>query len=288
MTYSYFLCLSHDVDRVKKTFQAPYYALKNLAKGDLRGVSYQLASIFIKDSYWGFDKVMKIEEGYGVKSTFFFLEESLPFNPLRPSEWGKSLGYYSWDNDRVKKVIRELDLQGYEIGLHGSFNSYKDERLLSNEKKKLEGILGHQVGGVRQHFLNMNESTWAMQKRAGFTYDSTFGSTKNIGFMNEKYYPFEPLGNGFTEVPLIIMDSCLMSKKDPRREFQKILETAEENRAFVTINWHQRVLNEDEYPGYSQIYREIIEESLKRGAWVGPIQRGLNLFYKGAELGRKP
>ena len=234
-----------------------------------------MSSIFKQNPYWGFNKVKAIEEKYGVKSTFFFLEESLPFKPLQPSNWGLSLGYYSWDDPKVKNVIKELDSEGYEIGLHGSYNSYKDETLLSDEKKKLETIIGHPVQGIRQHFLNMDDNTWKIQNKLGFSYDSTFGSPKDVGFREDQYYPFKPLDNEFTVVPLVIMDSCLMSKSNPREEYIKILDIAEEKKAFVTINWHQRVFNEKEFPEYSKIYREIIEESIKRGAWIGPIQKAL-------------
>jgi hypothetical protein len=54
------VCLTHDVDRVKKSYQY----LTNFAK-TLR--SYHLLSFFLKEEpYWHFEKIMKIEEKYEI------------------------------------------------------------------------------------------------------------------------------------------------------------------------------------------------------------------------------
>ncbi len=278
MTYSYFLCLSHDVDRVYKTYQVLYYSAKAITRGDLGGFAYHLSSTLKDNPYWNFEKIMDIEEDLGVKSTFFFLNESIPFNPVQFSNWKLSLGRYSWDDPRVSKMIRDLDSGGWEIGLHGSYNSYRDASLLSTEKSKLEEIIGHEVKGVRQHYLNLTDETWIIQRNLGLLYDSTLGSTVDIGFPEGRYHPFKPFKDEFVVVPLVIMDSCLMSKKNPREEYRRILDVAEERSAFVTINWHQRVFNEKEFPGYSEVYKEIIQESLQRGAWVSPIYEALNFL----------
>lgn len=278
MTYNYFLCLSHDVDRIYKAYQGLYYSGKAIVKGDLENFRYHILSTLKENPYWNFEKIMDIEDGFGVKSTFFFLNESIPFDPLKFSNWKLSLGRYSWDDPRVSKMIRDLDAGGWEIGLHGSYNSYRDALLLSAEKSKLEEIIGHEVKGVRQHYLNLNDETWGIQRNLGFLYDSTLGSTVDVGFPKGRYRPFNPFNDEFMVFPLIIMDSCLMSKKNPREEYQRILDIAEDRNSFVTINWHQRVFNEKEFPGYSEVYKEIIQESLQRGAWVSSIYEALNFL----------
>src|SRR5205823_845466 len=64
------VCLTHDVDRNRKTFQ--YLTHLGRTKG-LRGASRPRRRR--GRPYWGFDTVREIERGAGVRSTFFMLHE---------------------------------------------------------------------------------------------------------------------------------------------------------------------------------------------------------------------
>jgi hypothetical protein len=147
--------------------------------------------------------------------------------------------------------------------------------LLLHEKNQLETVLGHKIDGVRQHYLNLDKNTWKLQKDLGFKYDSSLGFKSNIGFINHHYLPFRPYPK-FIVVPLVIMDSCIFSKKNPWSEYVKIMNIAITHRALVTINWHQRVFNENEFKNYSKLYEKIIKCSLENGAWVGPISDAIS------------
>jgi len=259
------LCLTHDVDRIKKSHQYLTYFLKS------KNI-YHLKSFFSKkDPYWNFEKIIEIENKYKVKSTFFFLNESEKFKLLNPKNWKVSLGRYNITKEKVKNIIKKLDNEGWEIGVHGSYNSFKDYDLLKKEKTQLEKIIDHKIIGVRQHYFNLNNNTWKLQSKTGFKYDSSFGfNDGNIGFFNNKYIPFNPIKNKeFLVLPNTIMDWCLMGKKNVEDEYMKIIDIAEERNAVLTINWHQRVFNEKEFPGYSETYEKIIKECKKRGAWIG-------------------
>ena len=210
---------------------------------------------------------MEIEEKMGLRSTFFFLNETYPVSLLRPASWRLGLGYYNMTDPSVKQVIKTLDAQGWEIGLHSSYLSYKDPDLLSREKKDLETIVGHPVLGVRQHYLNLDENTWLRQAEAGFLYDASYGYTRDIGFKEGKYNPFTPMiGRRFYVVPLALMDSCVMSRVNPLREAMNIVELAEERKTCLVLNWHQRMFNEKEFPGYLRIYLELIEACKRKKA----------------------
>lgn len=264
---NFVVCLSHDVDRTFKSFQFISHFLSNFNKQKYKSAFYQLKSLFVKNHYWGFDKIIAIEESCGVKSTFFFLNESYPFNLIDFSSWKLSLGYYSIFDDAIKKVIKKLDSGGWEIGVHGSYNSYRDIELLKKEKRDIESILGHEVKGIRQHFLNLNEDTWLLQKEAGFIYDASYGFTDDIGFKNDHYYLFAlDNNNDFFIIPLAIMDTCLMGKSDPLARAISLIELAEKENGCLVLNWHQRMFCEREFPGYAQLYIDIIEECQKRDA----------------------
>lgn len=261
------VCLSHDVDRISKTFQFATHFFKSLLRKELRSAVYQFKSVFQKKHYWGFDKIIELENKLQVKSTFFFLNESYPFNPINLKSWRLSLGYYDLFADNVQAVMRKLDSLGWEIGLHGSYCSFEDVVLMRKEKLDIESVLGHSIMGVRQHYLNLNDKTWEIQAEAGFMYDASFGFTRDIGFKDEKYWAFKPTSKKeFYVVPLAVMDSCLMAKRNYFQEALKLIDLAMEKNACLVLNWHQRMFNENEFPGYKNAYVRLIEECKKRNA----------------------
>lgn len=259
------VCLTHDVDRVKKSYQ---YISHDLIKLNISNMK----SIFIKENpYWCFDKIMKIEDKYNVRSTFFFLQESLPFRFYSPKNWEISLGKYKFSYPNVSNIIKSLDYNGWEIELHGSYNSYIDFELLSREKEILEMVLAKPIIGIRQHYLNLDiPYTWKLQKEAGFLYDSSFGLKNNVGFPKGKYFPFVDDESGMFIIPLTLMDGYLFqisdSIEDAWKICLKIIDEAEKNNAVLTVLWHQRVFNEKEFPGYMYIYEKILQECKTRGA----------------------
>jgi len=54
--YEFALCLTHDVDRVHKSFQCPHYAMRE------RGLSYPKSLISSKNPLWPFEEIMEIED----------------------------------------------------------------------------------------------------------------------------------------------------------------------------------------------------------------------------------
>ena len=265
------ICLTHDVDRIeKKIWHSIIRAVREKNK------RYHLKTAFLKgrnNPYWNFEKIMSIENKYGVRSTFFILNEKSKV-PIHIKDLKYIPMFFGRYNIReIADVIKKLDEEGWEIGVHGSFYSYENENLLKEEKRRLESIVGHKVIGIRQHNLNLKiPQTWKLQKTAGFKYDATFGSNYQIGFYKNKMYPFRPFNDEFLVIPLTIMDSQLFkifpTIKSAQNAVIKIFNQAEKYGALVTVLWHQRVFNENEFPGWSKMYEWIIQEGIKRKAWV--------------------
>lgn len=259
------ICLTHDVDRIKKTYQYITHFLKT-------GRLYHLVSFFKRDEpYWVFEKIMKVEKKYKVRSTFFFLNESGK-PTINPKTWKLYLGRYNIEDPKVVDIIRELDSNGWEIAVHGSFNSYKNITLLKKEKSVLEKIVGHEVIGIRQHYLNLKiPQTWRLQFKVGFKYDASFGLKNDVGFRENKMLPFRPFNNEFLVIPLSIMDTALFKRfKNCREAWKKCLELinyAAKNHALLTVLWHQISFNEEEFPGRLRVYKKIIKEGKRRSAW---------------------
>lgn len=259
------VCLTHDVDRVFKSYQ---YITHDL----LRLRFLNLGSVFRRQNpYWLFDRIMACEDKQGVRSTFFFLEESIPFKLFSPKNWVLSFGKYKFSDHPVADIISKLDVGGWEVGLHGSYNSYKYTTLLKKEKASLEAVLGKQVLGIRQHYLNLDiPDTWVRQKNAGFSYDVSYGLKNNIGFPQGTYLPFIEQNSKLLVIPLALMDGYLFgSARDEKDAWEKciaIIDEAEQNCAVMVVLWHQRVFNEREFPGYREIYEKLIIECKLRDA----------------------
>ncbi len=264
------LCLTHDVDRVdKRWWQCAYYFLKNRDP-------YQLRSLFTKGRdrpFWNFERIMEIEERLGVRSTFYFLNETKRAEFLRPSTYALSYGYYSLDDPRIVEVIEDLVSGGWEIGVHGSYDSYRSKDLLLQEKVRLEEVVGKPVMGIRQHYLNLDVSgTWELQREVGFRYDASFGYRDRVEVREGRDLPFFPIGDGFLEIPLTIMDGPLFSTaRDLEHAWEECrgqIDRAEERGTLLTILWHNNRFNDNEFPGQTGIYERIIEECQRRNAWV--------------------
>jgi len=273
------VALSHDVDRIKKTYQYFTQLVSAAKKLDGNKFNNQIKSFFSSEPYWCFDKMIEIEKKYSVKSTFFILNESIDFQFTNINSWKLSLGRYKINESKLVDKILWLDQNGWEIGVHGSYNSYKDYNLLSDEKKTLENILGHEVIGIRQHYLNLDQNTWNLHRDAGFKYDSSWGFTDGIGFKEEKEKPFAPFKDSFIVYPLHVMDYCFINESQRWEKFQEILEVVDKNNSLLVINWHQRVFNKSEFPQYSENYTKIIEKLKNLNANFYTIGEYYNKFY---------
>jgi peptidoglycan/xylan/chitin deacetylase (PgdA/CDA1 family) len=267
------VCLTHDVDRVKKTFQYVTHTFKHLKKGKIGLVFSQILPLLKRqNSYWNFDRIMEMEQRLGVKSTFFFLNEQRKFF-CSPSEWKLYWGRYDIKDAKIVETIKRLDAEGWEIGIHGSYNSHKDLKLLEEEKKVLEEILGKKVHGISQHYCNLeNPRTWESHEKLGLAYDSTTGFVTDIGFRWGTCHPFHPFNptNGriisVWELPIIIMDNACVYKN--WEDIVDVINVVERNNGLLLLRWHQEVFYEREFPGRSKIYERIIEMCKERNAWI--------------------
>ncbi|MDD1669985.1 MAG: polysaccharide deacetylase family protein [Methanomicrobiales archaeon] len=275
----YAVCLTHDVDEVRKTYQWLTHPLKLLRRLDGRGLYLQVLSfvdkISGKEPYWTFDTVMKMEEEFGVRSSFFFLQETAKVRISDMGTWRHSGRRYAWDKPPVDALIRDLGASGWDIGLHGSFQSYLDASLLDRERKALERVTKNRVCTIRQHNLNLRiPDTWLHQERSGLVCDTTLGFNEMIGFRWGTCFPFWPFHQDegrslkIVEVPLIIEDIALFNLPDPQGGWMKPLNAVRECGGVLTLLWHHPVFNDHEYPGWSRPYRDILATCKNDGAWI--------------------
>ncbi|WOF16348.1 hypothetical protein F1737_06270 [Methanoplanus sp. FWC-SCC4] len=275
----YAVCLTHDVDEVKKSYQWITHPLKLVKKKDFNGFLNQFYSFVQKikgyEPYWTFEKVMEMEGNLNVKSSFYFLNESGRIKYLDKTTWRHAGRNYDWNDPKIKELIREIHSKGWEVGLHGSFYSYNNPELLKNEKDSLENVLGNRIFGGRQHNLNLTiPNTWIFHENAGLLYDTTLGSNKYLGFRWGSCFPFRPFYEDenreldLLEIPTVIEDLPYFRFQDPWSEFLKIEKEVEEVGGVLTLLWHHSVLNDYEFPGWADEYKRVVRYCNDKESWV--------------------
>lgn len=249
----YALCLSHDVDRVSKQwYHYCFYALKHPLV-QWKSLCQKLTG---RDPYWNFGRLMDLEKELGVRSTFFFLNE-----PVRKFS-ANFMGRYKINNPKVIAIIRELDRQGFEIGLHGSYYSYKTPHMLQQEKATLEEILGHSVVSTRQHHLHFDKNiTEELHSQLGLRYDSTYGYSDKVGTQQ----PFRT-AHGLIELPIALMDTVTLNDD----VFHSCCEIATRG-GLIVLNFHQCHFNPTEYPLNVSMYTKLLKKAKQDGAWIAPV-----------------
>jgi len=283
--HEFALLLTHDVDRPYKTYQSPYYAIR-----EPENRLHHLASMLpTRQPYWQFDTVMNVERSLGVRSAFYFLsEQRLWERPVRewlsPRAWRLYAGRYSLSDPAIRGVVDELDDGGWEVGLHGSYDSPRDRDRLRAELGAVEDALDDEVVGGRQHYLHLAvPETWRHYRALGLRYDASLGSSETVGF-SHGYGLKRPFDDEFVVFPLTMMENAL---PNPGKRFDEawqicvdLLDEAEANDAVMSVLWHPRVFSADDFPGYGRLYRRLVEAALERGAWVGSP----GAFYETADL----
>ena len=266
------LCLTHDVDRPYKTYQAPFYALAE------RDPSHLLDLLPGRNPYWQFEEIMDLERNLGVRSAFYFLSEPPVWHhslaDLRDFDaLVQALGRYDVREPDLAAVVRRLDAEGWEVGLHGSYHTPDDRERLRREKSRIESVLDGEVTGGRQHYLNLDvPDTWRHHEAIGLRYDASLGSTIECGFQFG-YDVVRPFDDEFAVFPLTLMDQHL---PDPDDGFARaweacksLLDTARSEGAVMTTLFHPRYFCTRDFPGYRRLYRRLVERALDMGAWVG-------------------
>ncbi|HEY9247025.1 MAG TPA: polysaccharide deacetylase family protein, partial [Candidatus Methanoperedens sp.] len=233
------VCLTHDIDEIRKTYQWITYPVRFARKMDFNRVYYQFISFLDKikgrEPYWTFGELMDIESKRNVRSTFFFLNERGKVRILDKRTWRHAGRRYDFNDSKVSGIIRELNNKGWDVGLHGSFYSYDDCNSLIMEKKLLENVFKSRVYGIRQHNLNLRiPETWLYQEKTGFEYDTTLGFNDCIGFRWGTCFPFRPFyaqenrSMDIIEIPLIIEDTAFLRSDNPWEEYARISKEVED------------------------------------------------------------
>jgi peptidoglycan/xylan/chitin deacetylase (PgdA/CDA1 family) len=254
------------------------------------------------DPYAQFERWAAEETRRGFHSTFFAVAR-----PARAHEYdplyalGDSIPFYD-KPCTVGEMLQRLGRQGFEIGLHGSYESWRDTGALDAQKSAIAAAAGAEVRSTRQHFLRLDlDQTWEAQEKAGLETDATLGYNEAVGFRAGIAAPFHPwdatrsAGRGLLEVPLTLMDGALfrglgLSPDAARQRTLQHLDAVEKAGGMAGLLWHPNVAAETLYPGWWRCFVAALDRLAGRGAWVASVgeiaawwrERSARLMTRGA------
>ena len=278
-------CITHDVDVISSnsaTIKKRRYAkhLKN-ANGVFDKLRFsqmfyrnQLKSYFKKweeEDTGYFDFFVETEKQFGYHSLF---------NIFIHSE--ESMHQYDCDylpgdlcshNNRLMplgEILQSLAAEGFEIGLHGSYLSHTDSKLLKSQKEKLEQLTGQLVQSGRQHYLHFDmKQTPDVLSNSGIRIDTSLGFNRSIGFRAGTAMPYF-LNNELLEIPMHIMDCSLFRNDsmnlglDGAKIFiSRYFDWVEASGGCLCINYHSDAFR---YNDYRESYLFCLNEAKRRNA----------------------
>lgn len=276
---AYSFSLTHDVDRIFDTRGRSWLEVARNALGDvtkrndllLAGTRIRSKFVSGRDDFRHepsstFDFIMDCSEQHNARSSFFFI-------PHRGSD-GMD-GDYDIDMPWVRSLLRRIHSRGHQLGLHGSYHSYRDPAQITTEFSKLKKIareegISQETWGGRQHYLRWAVSaTWQGWSDAGLDFDSTLTFPEVCGFRSGTCWEY-PAFNlqsrtalPLREHPLIVMETSLFSASymnlTDQAAFERIEKLASTCRQFngqFSLLWHNDNLAQR---NQKKLYRGVLE-----------------------------
>lgn len=260
--------LTHDVDGVSKTgairlkqgafcgFNALRAARQRRWNRSTNHLMQVLRFGFAPADYWQFPAIQALEERYGQRSVFNFYGG--------PGGWRRGVRRtlldpaYDVTTPRLAGQLRALIDGGWTVGLHPSFDAWRDASKMRCEKAHMERAAGTDVTTCRQHWLRFSlEHTWRAQEAAGLELDMTFGFNDRPGFRGGSalcapawIHSEERPSTTLRTLPLVLMDSHLFDygalTLEQRRDcIDRVLAELRLVGGEASIVWHQRVFHPD-------------------------------------------
>lgn len=218
-----------------------------------------------QDTFNTFDWIMDHSDSVGIRSAFYFVCGKTHHTNDPDYEVG---------HPSIRSLIRHIHDRGHEVGLHPSYNTYRNPQKLLDESKRLldicdqEGVAQQYFGG-RMHYLRWEQPTTMLAlENANMTYDSTLGYADHAGFRCgtcHEYPAFDPTGDHSLSLrlrPLICMEASVLSNKymgvctgEALEIFLNLKEECKFVDGYFTFLWHNSELYNEEL---RKIYLDVV------------------------------
>lgn len=273
---SYQIHLSWDVDNPFGAANKPWVQVLRGMAGDLvkrKDLRIAYCRFMAKhgknpdiDPFNTFDFIMDVSEQHGLKSAFYFKAGSTN------SQFDED---YALESPWIQGLLRHIHERDHEIGLHTSYEAYRDPLQIQLEFRAFLGVMDklgirQQIWGGRQHYLRFEvPTTWQAWEEAGLNYNATVGFADHVGFRCGTCHEFTVFNLKtkktlrLRERPLIAMDGTLLSQqymalrpKQVLERIERLSNTCRQYGGTFSLLWHNINLIQS---WQRQLYLEILK-----------------------------
>lgn len=180
-------------------------------------------------------------------------------------DWSKYDKNIHWKNEAYQSLLRGLNSAG-GMGIHPSYDTYRDGEKLEKEIARLEHIVGHEIVKSRQHFLRLQiPETYELLIEHGVQRDFTMGYAEEIGFRAGTSFPFYFFNlktnrtSKLLVFPFAYMDGALkdqlkLSPEQSKVEIKKLVDEVKRVGGVFMCIWHNSSINDlGEWQGWRSV-----------------------------------
>lgn len=258
---------THDVDRPylwsSGLGKAKSMAASLLIRRDKEEIKLRARNISAgTDPFDTFDRLMDMSESIGEKAHFFFMAGG-------DTEFDN---YYQLAEEVVINLIKKIKDRNHLIGIHPSYNTYSDSKMLLSEIDTLKDSIGTEVISSRQHYLRFDVSnTWNILEQSTVKWDSTLCYADAAGFRSGICYSYpvydlnERKQLALLEKPLIVMDTTLLMYEKLETEqalnrVEKLQNEVNRYKGEFVFLWHNSSFNSQEWLEYGEVYKSMYRQ----------------------------
>ena len=209
--------ITHDIDFIlrKNSFWNTFRSIGGaiLKRRNIQSALLIWKSRKVKNVFDTFDWMLRKEENFE-KIIYFLMGGKSKYD-----------NQYDLNLPIVQKAFQLSESRNYKIGIHPSYETWKDLNLFFKERDKLEKFLRKQTNYTRQHFLRFSfPETPKIIQKLKIKEDSSLGFADRIGFRCGTGFPYrlydfeKEEAFDFLETPLILMDSALFKEGENNPE----------------------------------------------------------------------
>lgn len=217
-----------------------------------------------KDLFDTFEYQFALQKKYHLKPIYFVLF----------AEYGALDKNISTNNNKFINLVKYLSDYA-EVGIHPSFASNTDTKLLKSETSKLSSVLNKEITKSRQHFLKLSfPNTYRNLIANDISDDYTMGYACEPGFragICDSFLFFDLELDKETNLrihPFVLMEGTLRDYKniEANQAFKLINSLIDEvknvNGTFITL-WHnESYSNQKRWIGWNEVYENMVRYAL--------------------------
>jgi len=257
-----------DVDNAYAIYGKPYWrqvmaSVRDFLKGKPGYIStrWKIWNGKQTDPYDSYSFLEETSHKYKTSFTFFYLL----------GDYSRRDRNLSWQSDILRKVIYS-NLKWSKSGVHPSFSSYENPKIIQRDVQRLKEIGGTRVNQSRQHYLRCRfPVTFQHLIEAGIRNDYTLGFHDLPGYRagtGRSFHYYDIAVEQETELimhPFVFMDGTFhdymrLSAQQAIKKTEEIFETAKKYGTPVCSVWHNDTVNsQGSWIGWQQVFLRQFE-----------------------------